>query len=170
MSKLNLNRLIIFFLISILLLSCKSQQTLEDIGLIQPGFEITSIYIIQADLVNTEFEAVLKITNPNIYAVQLSSIKYELLGNGMLWAEGSSEFPAEDLVLVPAEDSAETRFRFSMNFINMNRRLLDDVINMRRIQYNFKGETQIQVNIPRTNPFNINFDISGLSDVKPKAD
>ena len=164
-----MNKLAFIIIVSILLVSCKTQQTIEDIGFIQPEFEIISIYIIQADLVNTEFEAILKIDNPNIFDLQLLSIKYRLHGNGMLWAEGVSETPAEESILVPAESSTETKFRFSMNFINMNRRLLDDVITMRRIQYNFKGEAQIQANIPRTNPYNISFDISGLSDVKPRA-
>ena len=160
-----MNKFIFFLFVSIILVSCKSQQIMEDIELIQPEFEIVSIHIIQADLVNTEFEAALKINNPNIFDLQLLSMKYRLHGNGMLWAEGV----AEELVLVSAESSTETKFRFSMNFINTNRRLLDDVIAMRRIQYNFNGEAQIQANIPHTNSYNINFDISGLSDVKPRA-
>jgi len=167
MNKLNSNRFIFFIFISIILLSCKSQQTAEDLGIIDLEFEIVSIYIIQADLVNTQFEAVLKIDNPNNFNAELSSINYELYGNGMLWAEGT----AENTILVPAEGFSETRFRFSMNFINMNRSLLDDVINMRRVQYRFKGNAQVRLSMPRhLRPFTINFDISGLSDVKPKAD
>jgi LEA14-like dessication related protein len=162
----NLKKTTLFFFILIILVSCKSQQTIEDIGFIQPEFEVVSIIIYQAELINTQFETVLKIVNPNKFDVQLYSIKYRLYGNGMLWAEDT----AEDIILVPAESTVEAKFRFSMNFINMNRRLLSDIIDMRSVQYAFIGEAQLQVNVSRVSPFTVNFDISGLSDVKPKAD
>jgi len=57
-----------------------------------------------------------------------------------------------------------------MNFINMNRRLLDDVISMRRVQYNFKGDAEVQPVIQRLSPFNMSFNCTGLSEVKQRAD
>jgi LEA14-like dessication related protein len=98
--------------------------------------------------------------------VELSSLKYELHGNGMFWADGIEN----DVVVVPANSSVETKFRFSMNFINMNRRLLDDVIAMRQVRYNFKGNAQVRASIPRAPVFTMNYDIFGLSEVKPKAE
>lgn len=158
-----MNKIFIIILTILLLASCKTQQTMPNIEFVQPEFEIVSIVIIQADLINTEFETTLKINNPNKFDLQLTSIKYELYGNGMFWAGGV----AEENASIPAESSGETKFRFSMNFINMNRNLLDDVIAMRRVQYAFKGEAIVSNSRLRSFPFK--FDIKGLSDVKPTA-
>jgi len=164
-----------FLLLITLLCACKSQPQIveeepepdpEPVEVLEPVFEITSIHIIQADLVNTQFETVLKVTNPNEFALLLSSLKYQLYGNGLFWAEGRRN----DILNIPAKSSSEAKFRFSMNFINTNRRLLDDVIAMRQVRYRFKGEAEIQPDVPSLPPFVMNFDINGLSDVKQRAD
>jgi LEA14-like dessication related protein len=161
-------RRIYLFLFALLLITCKSQPKIEEIPVkvIEPEFKIISIYIIQADLVVTEFEAILKIDNPNDFASVLSSIKYELYGNNYYWADGV----ANNILQIPAKSSCETRFRFSMNFINTNRRLLDDVIAMRRVRYRFKGQADMKFDVPKTPNFIVNFDCSGLSDVRKNAD
>ena len=146
-----------------MLISCKTKPAIqENFEIKEPEFEVVSIFILQADIVVTKFEAVLKITNPNAFAVDLASIKYELFGNGAFWAGGSENF---DLTIAPFE-SGETRFIFEMNFINMSRRLLDDVIAMRRVQYRFRGEAQVQPIIPRIGAFRMRYDCSGFSDVR----
>jgi len=161
-----------FLLLITILCACKSrpQIAVEEPGpvieVLEPSFEIASIYIIQADLVNTQFETVLKVTNPNDFALLLSSLKYQLYGNGLFWAEGRGN----DILHIPAKSSSETKFRFSMNFINMNRRLLDDVIAMRRVSYRFKGEAEVQPDVTSLRPFIVNFDTTGLSDVKQRAE
>ncbi|WP_461257961.1 LEA/WHy family protein [Treponema sp. R80B11-R83G3] len=149
-------------------MTCKSQPQIAElpVNVIEPEFEVISIYIIQADLVVTEFEAVIKIDNPNNFASVLSSIKYDLYGNNFHWADGV----ANDILNIPAKSSCETKFLFSMNFINTNRKLLDDVIAMRQIKYRFKGEADVKFDIPKTPVYTVNFDCSGLSDVKKKAD
>jgi len=162
-------RKIYLFLFALLFITCKSQSIIIaelPVEIIEPEFKVISIYIIQADLVVTEFEAVLKIDNPNDFAAVLSSIKYELYGNNFYWADGV----VNNIINIPAKNSCETKFRFSMNFINTNRRLLDDVIAMRQVRYHFKGQAEIQFDIPKVPVYNINFDCSGLSDVKKKAD
>jgi len=142
------------------------------IEVLEPEFEIVSIVILQADLINTQFETVLKIINPNDFALLLTSLKYQLYGNGMFWADGAGN----DILQVPANSSSETKFRFSMNFIDMNRRILDDIIAMRQVHYRFTGEALVQPSwtvqpeVPRLPPFVMNFDCTGLSDVKQKAD
>ena len=169
-----MRRFLSFLLLITLLYACKSQpQIVEEepepepvIEVLEPVFEITSIHIIQADLVNTQFETVLKVTNPNDFALLLSSLKYQLYGNGVFWAEGRRN----DILNIPAKSSSEAKFRFSMNFINTNRRLLDDVIAMRQVRYRFRGEAEIQPDVPSLRPFIMNFDCTGLSDVKQRAD
>jgi len=173
-----MRKLVFFLLMVMFLCSCKTRpQIVEEkrepepepeivIEVLEPIFEVVSIIVIQADLVNTQFETVLKVSNPNDFALLLSSLKYQLFGNGLLWADGREN----DILQIPANSSRETQFRFSMNFIDMNRRLLDDIIAMRQVRYRFKGEAEVQPEVPRMPPFVINFDCAGLSDVKQKAD
>jgi LEA14-like dessication related protein len=162
-------RKFLFLILTVqLIVSCKSPpQVTENITIEvkEPEFEIVSITILQAELINTQFEAVLKIDNPNGFSVALSSMNYELFGNGLLWAEGKEN----DIMHIPANSSLETKFNFSMNFINMNRRLLDDVIAMRRVQYRFKGNALINAAIQRAQTFTVNYNCSGLSEVKQKS-
>jgi len=161
-------RKIYLLLFALLFITCKSQPVLMElpINIIEPKFEVVSIYIIQADLVVTEFEAIIKIDNPNSFAIDLLSIKYELYGNNLFWADGI----AKDVLYIPAKSSEKTQLRFTMNFINTNRRLLDDVIAMRRINYHFRGQAEIKFNAPRIFVSNVKFDCSGYSAVKKKAD
>jgi len=161
-------RKIYLFLIALLFLTCKSKPPVLvelPINIIEPKFEVMSIYIIQADLVVTEFEAVVKINNPNNFGIDLLSINYELYGDGYFWADGT----VKDILHIPAQSSAETKFRFTMNFINTNRKLLDDVIAMRRINYRFKGQAEIRFDALRVSVSNVKFDYSGFSAVKRRA-
>jgi LEA14-like dessication related protein len=169
----------LIILMSIMLFTaCKSpppppvHHIIEQTGIdvTEPEFHIISIVIIQGELINTQFEALLKINNPNEFALDVSSLRYELHGNGMFWADGIEN----NVFHVPARGSTESKFKFTMNFINMNRRLLDDVIAMRQVKYNFKGQAQIQARIAGEDiaipPFVMDYDIAGHSEVKAKSD
>jgi len=128
----------------------------------EPVFTITSIEIKQASLINTLFECTLKIDNPNMFSVSILSLRYELYGDGRLWGGGRES----DLAVIPAQSSLETEFSFEMNFIDMPRRLLDDVIAMRHVHYRFTGEAEIGAGIPNLPVYHMTFDLSGDSEVK----
>ena len=176
-----MHKYLIILLTVFILTSCRTQpQIVEEpyietikieipedieIEIIEPEFDIISILILQADIVVTEFEATLMVKNPNDFAIELSSITYELYGNGQFWADGTGS----DILHIPAQSSGETQFTFTMNFIDMGRRLLDDVIAMRRINYRFKGHAQIQPVVPNVSSFNVSFDCYGLSEVRRRA-
>ena len=175
-----MRKLFIIPIVFLFIASCNSQpQVLEEpymglfiepeiaaaIEILEPEFEVVSIIVLQSDLVVTEFETVLRITNPNIFAVEVTSITYELYGNGLLWAEGIRA----DILHVPAESSYETTFRFEMNFINMPRRLLDDIIALRRVNYRFMGEAEIKLDFLNIESFHTSFDYSGISDVMQRS-
>jgi len=134
------------------------------IEIIEPEFTIVSIAVLQADLINTVFQTVVRIDNPNDFAVDLSYLIYELYGNGRFWGDGAGK----DILHIPAQSSCEAEFSFIMNFINMNRRLLDDIIALRQVNYRFKGEAQVEIDIPKIPAFKTNFERSGLSEVKKK--
>jgi len=157
-----------FFLLITALFSpaCKSPPKIIEpaVEVKNPEFEILSIAIIQADLVNTMFEAVVRINNPNDFAVDLSSIDYKLYGNGMFWADGRGS----DILHIQAKSSCETEFHFTMNFINMSRKLLDDVIAMRHVNYRFEGDVEVEPFVPSLPAFQMTFNRSGLSEVREK--
>jgi LEA14-like dessication related protein len=164
-----MRKFLFLFAIVPLLVSCRSQQAaqiIEEFHIQEPEFEIVSIAIIKADLVVTQFETVLRIVNPNSFSIDLSSINFELYGNGRFLSHGTQN----NLFTVPANSSSESKFTFSMNFIDMPRRLLDDVIALRQVQYRFKGAAQTHPNIPTAPTYTMRFDCSGMSEVKPKAD
>jgi len=163
-------RKFLFLILTAVLFSpaCKSPPKFMEsaVEVKNPEFEIISIAIIQADLVNTMFEAVVKIDNPNDFAVDLSSIEYKLYGNGKFWTNGKGS----DILHIPAKSSCKTEFHFSMNFINMSRRLLDDVIAMRLVNYRFEGDVEVEPFVKNHSSFQMKFDRSGLSEVKEKIE
>lgn len=171
-----MRKITFYLLLLALLIACKSQPPVEPefaeikveaeeepvIDIWEPEFSIVSIAIIKADLINTQFEAVIKIDNHNEFALDLSLLNYELYGNGKFWADGK----VKDILHIPALSSRETEFRFIMNFINMNRRLLDDVIAKRRVNYRFKGNAEVETGFSHVQPFTANFEQTGFSEVK----
>jgi LEA14-like dessication related protein len=127
----------------------------------EPVFSITSIAVLQAELINTRFRVSLRIDNPNLFPVTLSAFKYELYGGGLYWAGGQEK----DLLLIPGMGSAETRLFLTMNFVNMKRYLLDEIIAMRDVKYRFTGDVEVGIDIPWLPNFKMKFDHSGYSEV-----
>ena len=153
------------------LITCKSVPPQDEpvpeivvppLSIMEPEFSITSIEVLQADLINTRMKLTLKIDNPNVFPINLSSFKYELYGDGNFWTGGIEK----DLATVPAQSSSETEFILEMNFINMKRRLLDDIIAMRYVHYRIVGTMEVGANIPELPGIRIKFDYSGDSVVK----
>ena len=127
----------------------------------EPEFTITSIAILQAELINTRFKVSLRIDNPNPFPVDLSSLDYELYGEGRFWADGREQ----DVLHIPAQGSAETKLFLTMNFIDMKRHLLDEIIAMRLVRYRFTGEAEVGTGISWLPEFHMGFDHSGNSTV-----
>jgi LEA14-like dessication related protein len=127
----------------------------------EPEFTITSIAILQAELINTRFRVKLRIDNPNIFPVDLSSFGYSLYGDGRFWADGKEK----NVLHVPGKGSAETSLFLVMNFINMKRSLLDEVIAMALVNYRFAGEVEVGTGISYLPEFHMKFDQSGKSEV-----
>ena len=169
-----MRKYLLFLAVLLLLTACKSSphQSKEkspesaaaepDIKQIEePQFTITSITILQADLINTRLKLTLKIDNPNIIPITLSSFRYELYGNNRFWASGTEK----KLVDVPAQGISEAEFEIEMNFINMKRQLLDDIIALREVRYRVAGSVDIETGLSRFPGFRMNFDYSGTSAV-----
>jgi LEA14-like dessication related protein len=124
-----------------------------------PEFTIASIAIIKAELVNTRFRVDLTIDNPNIFPVSLSSLSYELYGKGRFWARGRER----NVLAVPARGQAAARLFLEMNFTNMRRDLLDEVIALGMVPYRFTGEALVDTGLPLLPSFKTDFDRQGSS-------
>ena len=130
-------------------------------GVQAPSFSITSIAILKAELINTRFRVGLKIDNPNPYPVELSAFGYELYGNGRLWADGIEK----NIIRVNKKSSLEGNLFLIMNFINMKRDLLDQIINLEDVNYRFTGEALVITGVDYLPKFQTSFDLSGYSQV-----
>jgi LEA14-like dessication related protein len=133
-------------------------------GVRTPGFSITSIAILKAELVNTKFRVRIKVDNPNPFPLELSDFIYTLYGNGRLWADATEK---KELV-VEGKSSLQSDLFLIMNFINMERRLLDQIVNLVSVNYRFTGEAQISTGIDYLPKFRTGFDLSGYSEVLEK--
>jgi LEA14-like dessication related protein len=111
--------------------------------------------------VNTRFRVDLRIENPNIFPVVLSSFGYELYGRDRFWADGEER----NLLEVPARGAAERRLFLMMNFIDMRRDLLDEVIALGNVPYRFTGEVLVNTPVPLLPSFRMGFDRRGISAV-----
>jgi len=141
-----------------------ARETAEFPGLQEPGFSITSIAILKAELVNTRFRVNMKIDNPNPFPLELSNFIYELYGNGRLWAEATEK----KVFVVEGKSSMQGDLFLIMNFINMERRLLDQIANLVSVNYRFTGKAQVSTGIDYFPKFNTGFDLSGYSEVLEK--
>jgi LEA14-like dessication related protein len=133
-------------------------------GVRMPEFNITSIAILKAELINTRFRVRMKIDNPNPFPLELSNFIYELYGNGRLWADGTEK----KIFVVNGKSSVQSELYLIMNFINMERRLLDQIINLVDVNYRFTGEAQVSTGIDYLPKFSTGFDLSGYSEVLEK--
>jgi LEA14-like dessication related protein len=96
-----------------------------------------------------------------MFPVELSSFGYELYGDGRFWADGKEK----DILYIPAKGTEETNLFLLMNFINMKRNLLDEIIAMRLVRYRFTGEAMVGTGVSWLPEFRMRFDRSGRSEV-----
>jgi LEA14-like dessication related protein len=127
----------------------------------EPVFTITRIAVLKAELINTRFRVSLRVDNPNPFPVELSAFTYELYGGGRFWAKGKEK----NVLPIPAASQADTRLFLVMNFIDMDRDLLDRVVDLRDVRYRFAGEAEVSTGIALLPRFRTGFDLSGYSEV-----
>jgi LEA14-like dessication related protein len=125
----------------------------------EPKFTVTTIVVNQDELINVRLRVGLRIDNPNKFPLELSSLTYAFYGDDHFWANGTD--PA--VQHIPAEGSAQTQLFMMMNFIDMNRKLLEDILTTKRIYYRFTGEAAVFTTIEYLPQFLMDFDLSGDS-------
>jgi LEA14-like dessication related protein len=127
--------------------------------ILEPEFSIMSVAVKKAELVDTRFKVKIRLSNPNFFPVELSAFSFELYNGSRLWAGGSKR----NIMLIPQGQSAETDLFLTMNFIDMRRSLLDQVIAMEQIDYRLAGEATVSTGIEYLPRFRWKFDQSGRS-------
>lgn len=127
----------------------------------KPQVRIMDITVKRAELINTRLKVHLAIVNPNPFPLNLSRFSFELYGNGRFWADGM----LADLGSIEGNEVQEKDLFLAMNFINMKRDLLDQVIALRSVQYRFHGDISIGTPFEYLPLFSYSFDRSGSSPV-----
>jgi LEA14-like dessication related protein len=125
--------------------------------ILEPRFSISSIAVRKAELINTRLKVRLRIDNPNPFPLELSALRYELYGAGRFWADGTEK----DILILPADTVAEADLSLVMNFINMRRELLDEIIAMRQVRYRFAGEATVTTGVEYLPQVRTSFDRAG---------
>ena len=126
-----------------------------------PDFSIVSIAVLKDELINTKFRVNLKVVNPNPFPMELSSFVYELYGDGRFWADGQEK----NIFKIGPRESREAPLFLTMNFTNMRRPILDQVIALGQVAYGFNGKAIVTTGIEYLPQFTSNFDLSGFSEV-----
>jgi len=142
--------------------SASAEGTAEFPRIKEPVFSITSIAILQAELINTRLKVRLRVDNPNSVPIDLFSFTYSLYGGGRFWADGTEKNPCS----IPAFESVEKELFLVMNFIDMRRDLLDQVIAMKRVRYRFTGTADIGTTLYYLPAYTKSFDLQGDSVVE----
>jgi LEA14-like dessication related protein len=132
-----------------------------ELRILEPVFTITSIAVMKAELINTRFKVSLRIDNPNSVPLELSAFTYELYGGGRFWADGGETA----VMQIPPEGFAEKDLYLMMNFMNMKREVLDQIIALKAVDYRFSGDVLVSTGIESLPRFTMSFDRSGKSPV-----
>lgn len=160
MSRLSYSVILICLLL-LMLVSCKGTPAAESKAPVvkEPVFSITSIKILQAELINTRLKVHIRVENPNDFPVDLKSFTYELYGSGRFWTDGIEK----NACTIPASGFVEKDLYLVMNFINMRRELLDQIIAMKRVRYRFTGTAELSAGI--LPEFTKTFNLEGEAEV-----
>jgi len=129
---------------------------------LEPVFSVSSITVLQAELINTRLKVKIRVDNPNNFPVDCTSFEYELYGDGRFWADGKET----QVLSVPAFGSGEKELFLVMNFTNMHRDMLDRIIDMKKVRYRLTGTAIIKTAVESFPVYTKNFILEGESDVE----
>lgn len=126
-----------------------------------PTLRIASIRILKDELINTKLRVDLEVTNPNAFPLSFGALDYRLFGEGLYWAGGS----IARAFVAPARESTTASLYLTMNFTDMSRSLLDQVIKLAAVNYRIVGAGRIDTGLAFLPQFALPFDMSGKTQV-----
>lgn len=126
-----------------------------------PDLHIASILILKDELINTRLRVDLEIMNPNMFPLSFAALDYKLFGEGRYWASDS----LAKAFAVPALQTATASLYLTMNFTDMSRSLLDQVIKLAVVNYRLVGAGRIDTGLDFFPQFVLPFDMGGRTKV-----
>ena len=126
-----------------------------------PELRIASIRILKDELINTRLRVDLEILNPNMFPLSFAALDYKLFGEGRYWASDS----LAKAFAVPALQTATASLYLTMNFTDMSRSLLDQVIKLAAVNYRLVGAGRIDTGLEFFPQFVLPFDMAGRTQV-----
>ncbi len=122
-----------------------------------PALRVKRILIVKDELINTKLQLDLGVENPNAFPLSFDKLEYRLYGEGRYWASGS----IADSFLVPAAGTTDASLFLTMNFGDMNRSLLDQVIKLASVAYRLEGMGKIGTGLDFLPEFVLPIELSG---------
>lgn len=126
-----------------------------------PVMSISSIRILKDELINTKLRVDLVVDNPNAFPLSFAELEYRLYGEGRYWASGS----LAKAFVAPAGQAATASLYLTMNFTDMSRSLLDQVIKLSTVRYRLVGAGRIDTGLEFLPQFVQPFDMAGETGV-----
>jgi LEA14-like dessication related protein len=105
---------------------------------VPPEVQLSGLEITDLSLSHANFLARLLLYNPNGVSLDIKSLKFTLVLNGVRVADGQSAKP----LTIPAEESGEVSIRLSSSYLNLlhlTRKLQDQ----EQIEFNIDGEVKV---------------------------
>lgn len=138
-----------------------TSASLEVPRVLPPELTVRRILILRDELINTRLRVDLEIRNPNAFPLAFSSLEYRLHGEGRYWASGS----LGERFTTPALSTATASLYLTMNFTDMSRSLLDQVIKLASVSYRLEGKGRIATGLAFLPEFALPFDLAGTVSV-----
>jgi len=129
--------------------------------ILPPSLRIASIRILKDELINTKLRVDVEVTNPNGFPLSFAALDYRLFGEGRYWASGSIAEP----FMAPARTMATASLYLTMNFTDMSRSLLDQVIKLASVNYRLEGKGRVATGLEFLPEFALPFDMAGRTQV-----
>lgn len=137
--------------------SAAASASLEVPRVMAPTLTVSSIRILKDELINTKLRVDLAVDNPNAFPLTFSALDYRLYGEGRYWASDS----LAKAFTVPELGSATASLYLTMNFSDMSRSLLDQVIRLAAVSYRLEGRGRVATGLAFLPEFSLPFDLSG---------
>lgn len=130
---------------------------LELLRILPPVLTVKRILIVKDELINTKLQLDIGVENPNAFPLSFTELEYRLYGERRYWASGS----IADSFLVPALGATDASLFLTMNFGDMNRSLLDQIIKLASVAYRLEGMGKIGTGLDFLPEFALPFELSG---------
>ncbi len=137
--------------------SASASASLEVPRVMAPTLTVSRILILKDELINTKLRVDLAVDNPNAFPLTFSALDYRLYGEGRYWASDS----LARAFTVPEMGSATASLYLTMNFSDMSRSLLDQVIRLAAVSYRLEGRGRVATGLAFLPEFSLPFDLSG---------